>query len=102
VLCSAPCCACGERREGRRRREGKNKRKKKKREREKRGREREIAPAEFAAATAGPDEHARRSDGTQRVARNEGEQGDGMVIGTGVGTADRRERFREIRGLEKI
>ena len=88
---------------GRKRKEEKEKGKKeKKRKRRDGGGERESASAKLAAATAGPDEHARRSGSTQRVARNEGEQGDGMVIGTGVGTADRRERFREIRGLEKI
>ena len=79
---------------GRKRKEEKeNGKKEKKRKRREGGRERE---------TAGPNEHARWSGSTQRVVRNEGEQGDGMVIDTGVGTADRRERFREIRGLEKI
>ena len=80
----------------REKREEKRRKKRKKKER-KRERERESASAKLVAATAGPDEHGRRSGGTQRVARNEGEQGDGMVIDTGVGTADRREMFRGVR-----
>ena len=81
--------------EGGREKEEKGKKEKERKKERKRERERESASAKLAAATAGPDEHGRRSGGTQRVARNEGEQGDGMVIGTGVGTADCREKFRK-------
>jgi len=83
--------------EGGREKEEKGKKEKERKKERKRERERESASAKLAAATAGPDEHGRRSGGTQRVARNEGEQGDGMVIDTGVGTADRREMFRGVR-----
>ena len=90
--------------EGGREKEEKEKKKRKKKERKrerererKRERERERTSAILAAATVGPDKHMRRSGGTQRVARNEGEQGDGMVIDTGVGTADRREKFWGVR-----
>ena len=75
--------------------------KKKVKEREKREKDREL-PAGFAAAVAS----ACRCFGGKQCTRNE-EKRDGTVIGTGVGTADRRGNFGRLgvrtgRGLEKI
>jgi hypothetical protein len=86
-----------ERRRGGRRRKGmrekKKGKKKKVKEREKREKDREL-PAGFAVAVAS----ACRCFGGKQCTRNE-EKRDGTVIGTGAGTADRREGFREIKIL---
>jgi len=103
-----------EREGGRKKKREKEKGKKEKKKRKGRGKWRELsarfAAAEVAAATAGPVEHVRRSVGRQRAAwlwreatrtqNEERKQKDGTVIGTGVGTAGRRERFWEIRNSD--
>ena len=105
-----------EREGGRKKEKGKGKREKGKKRKEKGERERErelsarFAAAEVAATTVGSVEHARRSVGRQRAAwlwreatrmqNKERKQKDGTVIGTGVGTVDRRERFWEIRNSD--
>ena len=104
------CCSWGWKGGGGRRKKGKEgekrngKRKKgKRKKRKERERSAQFAAAEVAATTAGPVEHARRSVGRQRAAwlwreatrtqNEERKQKDGTVIGTGVGTVGRRERF---------
>ena len=77
LLGALACCAWEKKGEGRRKKEGGGE-KKRKREKEKekekgeekeRGRKRERDAAEVVATTAGPVEHAQRSDDTQRLRR---------------------------------
>ena len=91
----------GRRKEKEREKEKKKKGKKKtkgKEEREEKEEKKEGAPAGFAAAVASRSWHRREATCT----RNEGNRKKKTVTDAGVGTANRQERFRETRGLEKI
>ena len=94
---SARCAARARQRRRKKEKGGKGKKKKKEKEEkgEKEKEKKRVAPTGFAAAVG----HARAAAfGRSAMSMwNEGKERDLTVIGTGVGTADRREKFREIR-----